>query len=526
MEARRITGPHLLLDEPGAAIELELGHPIARLKDRALRGASTLGWEHPTLRVRQHHTGVSVALTAPPDQLYTACSLLEWAAGAEPLGGNQWQLVLTEQTNEVNPSLRDALETEHSPVFADDDHGFTVGLGRHSQTFPLDQIPDPVPQADGIPFVFVTGTNGKTTTTRLVSRIAMAAGHSVGWTGSDGYGVNQKVGETGDWTGPGAARHILRHAEVDFAVLETARGGLLRRGLVMRGAAAAVVTNVSCDHLGEWGVHTVADMADAKLSIAYGIQRGGTLIVNTHSEACLNAVAAVLDRRPDLQVWRFGARHAEAWSTATHLHVPPMVMPLADIPITFDGTAQHNVENAMCAALLARAAGISDDAIRTGLSQMQPSNEESRGRLNRYVLANGAVALVDFAHNPDGVVRVGETTAKWPAQRRIVLLGQAGDRTDAELQGLACAVAAQQPDLVVLKQMAKYYCDRPAGETQRILKQTLLGAGMKPDQLVVVDSELAGVQWMIDHSEPDDLLLLLVQADLDAALDAVHTAQR
>lgn len=510
-EARRITGPHLLLDRPGAAIELTTEDPEA-VAARARQGAERLGWPIHT-SIRRHRSGAAVAIEAPPDLLYTACALLEWAVDLA-----SWDAVERERRDEEKPHLRELLAIEHSPVFADDDYGYTVGLGKHARTWPLDALPDAPEPREGIPFVFLTGTNGKTTTTRMLARIAMAAGFTPGWTSSDAYGVGREIVESGDWTGPGAARAVLRHPEVDFACLETARGGLLRRGLVLMGADAAVVTNVSSDHLGEYGVHDVSDMARAKLGVAVGLERGGTLVVNASCQVLVDAVPEVLERRPDLHVAWFGTEGDAAWADDTHLHLGDQTIALADIPATFEGTVRHNVENAMAAALAAQASGIGIEAIARGLSDFRPSVEESRGRMNRFVLPNGAVAVVDFAHNPEGVERVGRATGRWEADRRMILLGQAGDRTDQDLADLAATVAGLGPDIVVLKEMKKYLRGRPEGEVTERLEQGLIAAGLPAEQIVRAWAEVEGVRWMLDHSRSGDLLLLLVQAYLDDVL--------
>ena len=521
LQARRITGPHLLLDGPGAALELT-HEDAAEIRARIGDAIQALGWPSPVVRTRLHQTGTTLAMSAPADQLYTACAVLEWAATGAGRDDPMWEGVLREQGEEANPRLRQALADAVGPVFSDDDFGLTIGLGCHSQTWPLDQIPATLPVGRRIPYAFVTGTNGKTTTTRMLRHIAQAAGYTPGWTSSDAYGVGDQVVESGDWTGPGAARRVLRHPEVDLAILETARGGLLRRGLVMGGADAAAVTNVSSDHLGEWGIHSVTDMALAKLSIAFGVREGGTLVLNRSDAHWREALElAVQPRRPDLRV-RFFADNADdtldAWADDRSLHVAGRVIPLSEVPMSFDGTARHNVENALAAALLAEALGISGDAIQAGLGSMVPSMASSRGRMNRYQLPNGALALVDFAHNPAGVLRVGQTAASWPARRRMLLLGQAGDRTDEDLLALATAVAELDLDTVVLKSMPAYNRGRPLGEVRQIMRQGLVSAGFSSTRIVECASEAEGIAHLLSASEDGDLLLLLVQADLDAAI--------
>ena len=524
IEARRITGPHLLIDVPGAAIELPSGDVVEVLR-MIQKGADRLGWD-VKIATRTHQAGVTVAMTAPVDQLYTAAALLEWAVDEDI----RWRSVIRERDREQKPLLR-ALLAVNDAVFMDEDYGFTAGFGEHSRTWPFDDLPtaEQIADAQRIPVVFLTGTNGKTTTTRMLAKMVLGANLVPGWTSSDAYGVGDEVVESGDWTGPGAARNILRHTDVSFACLETARGGLLRRGLVIGGADAAVVTNVASDHLGEWGVFTIADMAVAKLGVAVGLKQGGTLVVNAGNGPLRDAVPGVLRRRPDLVVAWFsdGERShlsLSAWADSTHLHFGAESIALSDVPMSFGGTARHNVENALAAGLAGLAAGLSIAAVRQGLCDMRPSVTESRGRMNRFSLPNGATVLVDFAHNPDGVRQVGRTSQAWSAKRRVWLVGQAGDRTDADLELLAQAVAAQQPDFVLLKHMSKYRRGRPVGEVVQRIREGLLASGVSPDCIADVASEGDGVAWMIANARPEDVMLMLIQEDLDDALARLAAA--
>lgn len=521
-EARRITGPHLLIPTTGAAIELGSDLDPDDIARRVRSAAEKLGWEVYT-EIRRHRGGSTLAMVAPADVLYTACAVMEWAVSDDP--DSAWKHVQQEHAEEANPRLLELLERAPGPSFSDDDFGFTLGLGRHSRTWPLDDLPglDSLEPADGVPFVFITGTNGKTTTTRMLARIAIAGGLSPGWTSSDAYGVGTEVVEHGDWTGPGAARAVLRHPEVDFACLETARGGLLRRGLVLGGADAAIVTNVSSDHLGEWGVYDVADMAQAKLGVVAGLAEAGILIANAGNSILRAAVPEALRKRPDVRVQWFAdgpvdGVELDAMATEDTLLIGSLSLPLTEIPLTFGGTARHNVENALAAALAARASGLSEPAIAKGLAQLRPSVTESRGRMNCFDLPVGARVVVDFAHNPDGIRQVGRATAAWDANRRFLLLGQAGDRTDEDLIQLSEQVAEMNPEMVVLKQMQRYLRGRSEGEVVGILKQALLDNDFPGERIQIHSSELDGARWMVDQAQAGDLLLLLVQADLEGTL--------
>ena len=522
-EARRVPGLHPLLDRPGVAGELVGPTDPASLERVRAHVGTLLGMVFPdqgcTVRFRTHALGASIACACPEDQLNTAVDVLEAAFGPELPDLPALQAAAAA---EARPALRALLRAcAGLPVFWDEDDGFTAGLGRHARTWPLDAlptVPEAVAAARAVPFVFVTGTNGKTTTSRMLSAIAAAAGEAPGHTSSDGVVVNGREIARGDWTGPGAARAVLRSPEVSFAVLETARGGLMRRGLALTGAPAAAVTNISDDHLGEWGLDDLDALAWAKLGVARGLRLGGALVVHAQNPPLQRALAALLAERPDLRVLRFGDPAAEAWAADGALHLreggaPLRLMGVDELPAAYGGRAAFNVENALCAALLARACGLSLDAVRGGLRAFRPDPVAGRGRLNRYALPGGGEALVDFAHNPDGLRGLQGLCADRAAL--AVLAGQAGDRPDASIDAYADALAALRPTLVVLKELPRHRRGRADGEVRARLRarlQPALGPGVP---LVDVPDEVDAAAYAIDHTPPGGLALLLVHEELD-----------
>ena len=522
-ECRRITGRHPLIAVPGVGAELVgvdgRDAEIERVLQRVHVGWSDLEWPEPVICRRDHASGVSLAISAPVDQLYTAVELLEWAVGDALL---DLEPIWRQQDEEANGKLVE-LHTEHRPSFFDED-GLTLGLGRHAHTYPLDALPQRrVSQPSPIPFVYVTGTNGKTTTARMLARMANESGLRAGHTCSDGVVVGGEYLERGDWTGPGAARALLRHEDVDYAVLETARGGLMRRGLVLDNADAAAVTNISDDHLGEWGLHDLPGMAWAKLTVAHALKPGGVLVVHGRDPVLLQAVEAVKVARPDIFVWTFAddaGGDLTAFVQDGSIWVRRMgaewLIDIAEIPATLGGSARHNVENAMCAALLALASGVEFTAIQRGLASFRPSVEHSRGRLNHFTMPGGGSVIVDFAHNPDAVRRLAGVADAWrPGQIRIVS-GQAGDRTDALLKSLAEAVADTGPDVVILKELADYRRGRAVGEVCDIMAEVLRARGIT--QIQRVETEVDAARAAVDGLGPKDLALLVTHEDFDGVV--------
>ena len=264
------------------------------------------------LHLRRHddgrgHPGADLVFAAPPDDLYLATEINDWAIAAANLTVREgtpadptpllpaWRDAITAELQPRVAALRREAAARDLPVLADDD-GLTLGHGRRALTWPARLPPDPeaVPwdSLGRVPIALVTGTNGKTTTARLLARIARKAGFTPGNTSTDGMSVAERPLEPGDWTGPAAARTVLRHPEVDLAVLEVARGGILRRGLAVDRCDAAAVLNVSADHLGEYGIHDLAAMARVKAVVGSIVAPHGRVVLGADSPPLVDLVAA------------------------------------------------------------------------------------------------------------------------------------------------------------------------------------------------------------------------------------------
>jgi cyanophycin synthetase len=524
--ARRITGRHLLLDGPGAVLDVP-HDDAARVLGRARFALEALGWPVDA-RLRVHRAAVTVGVHAPVDGVDAAVTLLEWADGDDP----DAQEVLDRWARTADPAFR-RLYTAFPGLVFEGEGLVTVGHGRFSRSWPRDRVPAPseVGQPRGVPIVTITGTNGKTTTTRVVAHCVECAGLTAGRTSSDAVVIGQDTVERGDWTGPGAARRVLRDPRVDVAVLETARGGILRRGLVLDGADVAVLTNVTPEHLGEWGVDDLETMAWTKLALARGLRPGGTLIVpapTPGSAPIFHVLPRLRAAHPELQIRTFASRPvpgfaADAWADDVHLHVGGGAVRLDEIPITFGGTARHNVENAMCAALAALALGLPADAVARGLRTFRPSVADNPGRMNTFRMPSGALVVLDFAHNADGLKRITETVRRWPRSGRILLIGQAGDRTDEDLIAMAAEALPLQPRRIILKDVTKRLYGREEGEVPAILRRTLLERGYPPHLLVgPTPDELTGVHLAVRDAGPDDVVVLLIHETLVGAVGVLE----
>lgn len=530
-DSRRLTGPNLLLDGPGAALEAALqpgreDELAASWQAHARAMLDAVGWQHEATAVRRFAGGASFAVSAPLDGLYAATLIAEWACDAA--GGSAPPLADTaaeireEIAADRDPALLAlaAAAAEHGVAFILGDRKVSVGLGAGALIWPQADLPAP-DEVDwaavhDVPVILVTGTNGKSTTVRLLAAIARAAGKVAGLSSSDWVRVGDEILDRGDYSGPGGARLALRDPRVEIAVLELARGGILRRGLPVNRASAAIVTNIAADHLGEYGIHDVDGIADAKLVVAKALHSTGRLILNADdprlAERGLGAGAPLAWF--SLAPGRFLQDGASIEDGMLVLHrngalLP--VLPAMDVRIGMAGAARHNLANALAAIMGAAALGLPVAAMAEALRTFGADEADNPGRgLLREI--GGVQALVDFAHNPHGVAAIAALVGTIPAARRLVLLGQAGDRTDAEIRALAGATWAMRPDRIIVKEMDSYLRGRRPGEIPALLQAELTRLGAPGDVIAVEDSETAAVRAAFAWAQPGDLLVLLSHA--------------
>jgi cyanophycin synthetase len=562
-ESRRLTGRNLLSDRPGAVIDVYFSGIegaaadalIGAWRHEARRLLDAVGWRGEELHVRRFHSGASLALTAPIDALYTATEINEqaWeaaaananahAAGAFAPAVERLAAAIARERNPALVALRDAAAAHGVAFFADDEEA-TVGLGCGAHTWPLHELPQPRAVAWGavhdIPVALVTGTNGKTTTVRLTAAILAAAGRTVGTTTTDGIAVGSEAIDLGDYSGPGGARTLLRDRRVEAAVLETARGGLLRRGLAIDRVGAAAVTNVAADHLGAYGVEDLAGLAETKLIVTRAVAPHGRVVLNA-DDAELAARAAQSRGGPSPVTWftldasrpRTAAGvdlagHLAAGGDAVLLDGEELVLAhgggrqavarLSGLPIAFGGAARYNVANALAAVGLAAALGAPAEAMAAGLAALRNDHASDNPGRGYLMEIDGFTALVDYAHNPHGLAAVIGFAAGLPAVRRLLVLGQAGDRDDEALRALARAAWSLRPDRVILKELPAMLRGRLPGEVPAILEEELGHLGLPSEKLGHAATEVEAVRQALAWARPGDLLLLLVHRQRDEAM--------
>ncbi len=552
-DSRRVPGPNLATDRSSAVLDVAFESAVAErfvsvFRRQLARMLEALEWNGETIHERRFAGGASFALTAPIDALYAATEVNEWAfaaakavvdGGAEPAlepGLEKLRDAIARERAQ-RPRWRElALEAAKRGVaFLPDDRATSIGMGAGSLSFPTNAIPS-IDSIDwqnvhDVPCALVTGTNGKSTTVRLVASIARVAGKVAGVSSTDWVRVGDLQLDAGDYSGPSGARMVLRDPRVELAVLETARGGMLRRGLVLRRADAAALLNVAEDHLGEWGVDDLSTLVETKFVIARAVEKSGVLVLNADDPKLVERAAGYegtiawfsLDPSNELvkaHVARGGraAIHEDRSIVLLEGANRQRIVRVDEIPITFGGAARHNIANALAAVLLARSLSLPIEAMGVGLATFSGDAADNPGRLNVFEL-NGVRAIVDFAHNPHGYRAFFEMVERIPANRRAVLLGQAGDRDDASIRELVRIACSVEPEYIVIKEMPAYLRGRKLGEVPAVIAAELAKLGVSARRIGRASSELEAMKDALHWAKAGDLLILLAHSERDAALE-------
>ena len=572
-DSRRLIGANLFFNRPavvlvpqGRAAGDVVAHRAWAARVEAVCAA--LAWPDPQPQARAHAGGVQLAFAAPEDSLFTATDVNEWAWERS---ADARQRLDAEGITPCQPTLDDApdvaavlaarAERERSrplerlrqsagqhglPCLVDDDT-LSIGAGHTSVSHARAALPLPMdvpwPRLGDVPTLLVTGSNGKTTTTRLLAAMASVAGQVAGYCSTEGVFVGGERVLAGDYAGPAGARTVLRHPRVEWAVLETARGGLLRRGLALQRADVAIITNVSADHFGEYGIDSVEEIAAAKLVVAHALGSSGTLVLNA-DDAVLMAVAARTPHVATAAQALFAERHDHPALVALRQQggrtcaardgrlvlargvVEHDLGAVAAMPLSLGGAARFNQGNLAAAALAAHAAGLSPALIAQTLAHFGAAPADNAGRLERWPY-RGATVLIDYAHNPDGLAQLLAVARALQPRRLGLLLGQAGNRDDAAIAALAGTAARFAPDAVWIKELPLMLRGRALGEVPALLEHSLRAAGLAAGCLRHEPDEAAAAEALLRWAGAGDVIVLpLHTAAARARLGAFIAAQR
>ncbi len=401
----------------------------------------------------------------------------------------------------------------------------TTGLPRNVASPVVDKLFPKQGDTGRIPIVAITGTNGKTTTSRLIAHIAKMSGHRVGYTTSDGVYIQNRLLMTGDCTGPASTEFVLKDPTVNFAVLECARGGLLRAGLGFGNCDVAVVTNVAADHLGLKGIHTIEQLAKVKGVVPETVLPGGYAVLNADDDLvyemrrginCNLALFSMDENNPRIQaLQRIGgitAVYENGFVTLCRGTWKMRVMKAEDIPLTYGGKASFMIQNILAAVIAAHVRGCSIEDMKAALETFIPSASQTPGRLNLFKFQNFHI-LLDYAHNPAGMKALKQFTDSMEATVKVGIIAGVGDRREQDTNEIG-SIAAEMFDEIIIRQDK-----RLRGRTEEeLIKMLHDGIKMKDPnkKTTIIPSEKEAITYAVNNAKKGSLIVLCSDVIPDA----------
>jgi cyanophycin synthetase len=386
-----------------------------------------------------------------------------------------------------------------------------------------------------IPIISITGTNGKTTVTRMIGHVLTQTGQRVGITTTDGIYTGDRRIVEGDTTGPHSARTVLSDPAIDVAVLETARGGIVRRGLGYDWSDIGVITNIGPDHIGQDGIESIEDIVQIKALVAERVRAGGALILNADDEHLPRLTDIRRVREPLRRIIYFSlhennpiiAGHAASGNTAyflrdsliieAHDNVEQPLVRVADIPCTMNGTAEFQISNLLAAIAACRAYGVTSEHLRSSLKSF--NSRYNPGRANLYEVKGGYV-MVDYGHNPDAFAAVCRMAARWNERRVTGIIGVPGDRDDSVIEQ-AGRVAARGFHRVIIKEDNDLR-GREKGEVARLLCKAVNDESPDTECRIVLN-EIEALRSEIEGIEGGQVIVVFYD-QLEPVLKALDDA--
>lgn len=400
----------------------------------------------------------------------------------------------------------------------------TEGLPRNVAEPVIDMLYPPGATAR-IPIIAITGTNGKTTTTRLIAHIVKQMGHKVGFTTTDGVYIQNQLMMKGDCTGPVSAEFVLKDPTVDFAVLESARGGILRAGLGFHNCDVGVVTNIAADHLGLGGIDTLEQLARVKSVVVESVLPGGYAILNADDPLvmsmskdleCKIALFSLDENNPNIQAHCLGggiaAVYENGYVTIQKGTWKIRVDRAANIPLTFGGKAEFNIANVLAAVLACYVRDFRTEDIRQALQTFIPSPSLTPGRMNIFHFRNFTV-MVDYAHNTAGLAAIGKFVGKVDAVKKVGIIAGVGDRRDEDTISLGME-AARMFDEIIIRQDRNL---RGRSEEEIINLMTNGIRRIDPNKVIhVIKKESEAIEFALQKAEKGAFIVICSDVVPDA----------
>ncbi|MDU8886669.1 cyanophycin synthetase [Yeosuana sp. MJ-SS3] len=393
----------------------------------------------------------------------------------------------------------------------------TSGLPRNVAAPVIDKLFPKQGDTGRIPIIAITGTNGKTTTSRLIAHIAKMNGYRVGYTTSDGVYIQNRLLMSGDCTGPASAEFVLKDPTVNFAVLECARGGLLRAGLGFKKSDVAVVTNVAADHLGLKGIHTIEQLAKVKGVVPETVLPNGYAILNADDDLvydmrrtvnCNVSLFSMDENNPRIKALQrlhgITAVYENGYVTICRGEWKMRIMKAENIPLTYGGKATFMIQNVLGAVLAAHVQGISIEDIKAALETFIPSASQTPGRLNLFEFKDFTI-LLDYAHNPAGMRALQKFTDELKATVKVGIIAGVGDRREEDTNKIG-SIAAEMFDEIIIRQDK-----RLRGKTeQELIKMLNDGIQMKDSnkKTTIIPSEKEAITFAVKNAVKGSLIVL------------------
>ncbi len=375
-----------------------------------------------------------------------------------------------------------------------------------------------------IPIISITGTNGKTTITRMVAHALSEKGMTVGMATTDGIYIGGELVVEGDTTGPRSAQTVLSDPSVEIAVLETARGGIVRGGLGYDLSDISVISNVRLDHVGQDGIETLDDLLYIKALVAERVRKGGTLILNADDERLAQLASDELVARPKKNIVYFSMRpphvlirrrlgaggsaylYKDGWIVEAVGGAETRVVRASDIPATLGGAASFNIANALAAVAVCRALGLSREEVAAALKGFR-GDLHNAGRAGLFEI-RGGYALLDYGHNPDAFAAVCQMAARWRGRRVTGVIGVPGDRDDMVVEQAGRAAARGFERIIIREDRDRR--GRRRGEIAGLLRRAVMSEAPGRDCRVMLD-EIAAMRTAIEEIEPGDVVVIFYE---------------